>query len=78
MEVLKNEMISARNNELRPTIRTPPPLPQIHLTADTPSKKRKMGEEQQQPSYAGMASAMHGVKPLDAQQQRGVKMLQNI
>ena len=72
-------MIANRRTEAKtPAV---PTFPDIMIGGDTPSKKRKLGEEQAQagvsqfPTYAGVT--MQGVQPLH-KQQKGMRILQSM
>ena len=78
MEQMRQELGAVRNNEPRT-----PGIPELRITGETPSKKRKFQEGQNQPqeaaanlgpSYANVA----GVQPLEFQKQSGLNMLQNM
>ena len=77
MTQFKQEMTATRKGEVRS-----PALPNITLTADTPSKKRRIAETQdliaKGQSYAG-AAALPGVTPLTQPgQMTGLGMLKNL
>ena len=73
MELLRQEVIVPRRQEPRT-----PSFPDIMVTSDTPSKKRKIEEGAQNTTYAGAAAAVNGVQPLGTPQQKGIQLLKSM
>ena len=79
MEKLSQEIAYVRGTGAIKKTTTMPSI-SVDLT-DTPSKKRKFEEnsgQPSQPSYAGIAAAVGGVKPLPSVNQTGMRMLQEV
>ena len=76
MQLLRKEVMSSKIGDPR----TPTGFPDLRVTAETPSKKRKYEvDNQSNPKSASYSSAVvDGVQSLDEGQQRGIQLLKHL